>query len=244
MGFVSRIFIVLHGALATRLSPPRTRTSHPRSLSALSRRLFSAQVSSRARDAPAPSRNSGGLGEGERWEAPWLGLAPTWVLTHPSHRSHGTSRVLPDSSDGLEPLPLCLPTSPSGHLTQNGPGTSHKLQPRQAWVTASRKGLGKWGAGGHSPSSSFLLSPHSAKGQRGWHPQAGCPQQLLIQVPQVCQRQGGGEAWPQASNYELVQGGKGWEGVFSLRWKFLLHPGRPRAGSRLGEGMHLPSFTG
>lgn len=174
------------------MSSPGTRTSNPR-LSA--RRdikqedFVSAKVSSCARVAPTPgtpaavaSPTGPGGGSGE---APWLGLAPRSVLIHPRHCPHGTSGILPDSSDGLGARGSVLPPPPADTTPSvaGAPAANYSLDRRG--LRASRRGLGAEWKGGPSP---LPREP----GTKGRNPEeAGCPGQLLRQVSQVRHRGGG-----------------------------------------------------
>lgn len=219
------------------MSSPGTRTSNPR-LSA--RRdikqedFVSAKVSSCARVAPTPgtpaavaSPTGPGGGSGE---APWLGLAPPSVLIHPSHCPHGTSGILPDSSDGLGARGSVLPPPPADTTPSvaGAPAANYSLDRRG--LRASRRGLGAEWKGGPSPPPSGSRDK-GPEPRGGWLPRAA-PQAGFAGPPP---RGRGEETRGHRPGITVWFGeGKAGEGVFSLRWKFLLCPGGPRAGSRLG----------
>lgn len=110
------------------------------------------------------------------------------------------------SATGSPCYPLSFRPS-SGHHTPEWPQRQPQITAYTSdkrGLLASRKGLGGlgWGGGPFSPS----CRSRGTKGpeRRGWLPiPPPCPQQLLVQVLQVCLR---GES----CQYTLVQGGKGW----------------------------------
>lgn len=141
---VSRIFIVLYGALVTRLSSLSTAHACVEGECIKWEDFFFAKVSSYGRDAPTPGTLAAVASPrgppGESGAAPWLGSALTSILLPFS--------CCPPAPPELfrwllgPPATRCLPTRPEGTTPQNGLSTSHKLQPRQVWVTGQQERAG------------------------------------------------------------------------------------------------------
>ena len=180
---VSRIFIVLYGALVTRLSSLSTADFKPPSIwkeSVLSRKIpFLPKSAATAETPQLPElrlRWHHPWDLGERGRRPWLDLAPTAVLICLGHRPT-PSFAIPNSSDvSKEPLPLGVsPPLPAEPHTPEWPQHQPQIT-AQTSVDYWPAGKG-WGGRGRRQDAEVAHPPlpAGAKGQRGQNRDAGRP---------------------------------------------------------------------
>ena len=257
---VSRIFIVLYGALVTRLSSLSTADFKPPSIwkeSVLSRKIpFLPKSAATAETPQLPElrlRWHHPWDLGERGRRPWLDLAPTAVLICLGHRPT-PSFAIPNSSDvSKEPLPLGVsPPLPAEPHTPEWPQHQPQITAQTSvdyWPAGKGWGGGAeagWGGGPSSPScrSKGTKGPE----QRCWPPsQLPCPQQLPIQVLQVCRREKHGHK-PLITNW--FREGKAGDTIYTSPLQLQVEiPTLDRMGPRASTGLearaqHIHLFAG
>lgn len=171
------MFIVLYGALVTRLSPLSAAHCQP-PLPGREQSVFrtsisvSAKVSSCGRDAPTPGSPAavtsppGPRGGGGALAGPGTHRRPL------SSQRLSPQRLLDVSGGRQEPLRLCvLPPAQRGTAFPRGLCTSHRRQPGRAWTAGPQEGARAAQAG----EVARPPSPAGAQGQRGRNGEAGRP---------------------------------------------------------------------
>lgn len=154
-----------------------------------------------------------GLGEGVgRHPGPHHHPHPSWPLS--THLAPPEFFRWPPGA----PAPCACPPPtppPVGHHTPKGLNTSHKLQPRQAWITGPQET-----AGGLDGEVAHLPTSCRSKGTKE-------PEQRLAAQPAALPTAAShtgftglprrrGQTWPQAINYKLVRGREGWRRRFHI----------------------------
>ena len=239
---VSRIFIVLYGALVTRLSSLSTADFKPPSIwkeSVLSRKIpFLPKSAATAETPQLPElrlRWHHPWDLGERGRRPWLDLAPTAVLICLGHRPT-PSFAIPNSSDvSKEPLPLGVsPPLPAEPHTPEWPQHQPQIT-AQTSVDYWPAGKG-WGGGGGGRMRRWPILPFLQE-QRD----KGARTEMLAAQPAALPTAAShtgftglpqGETRPQAINYKLVQGRQG--------WRHYLHIPAPTSGGNSYSGQDGP----